>query len=679
MFYATEIAEISGEYAIDTRGATLRFIGYLPVKVGDMVFTDGTVIFGNAKVKGGYHVFDEKILSGVPVLGSRYLLSSDVTILRGYLTERGKYKKYEIAGRNWIVNSKGKYIHDLSGEDIIDAYISDNGEEFIVTNGSYKKSQSISFHYPVVVSRVMMSNTIYKGSRFDSQPYDCALRSRYPQPYPIILGSDDFGNENIPVQILKKDNSAGKFELEQEFDLTPYASAIEILALQCSEEIESQSYNYNGEGFSWAEIVEREKAHSRVEWNPNTGSYEEWEELLEMYPDEYFLPADAQNKPSKFIAHTTAHILSCNVSENGFSGIVFAVSYGYCFPNIPPRFLYLLPRDYPSSSYMVHAPLQEWKCVPFGASALYAFENGVMSDIIYSRKFGGIDSDLTTIGEDGCLINAVSDYWSHGDLSNVSFQEMATTCHVQILPVSTATANKKLLPVGEGFYQMNQFGQLTFYDSEQNKIAEGIPVHDNFSHIEMGASWYETGTYQLDYERYPEIVHADYCLRVPFNDKPDAIIGIEYTPTGETFFVGAEFNTYVSDSQEHLETADYASSTGDTRDIQFGAFYCADYKAEDDLPIHRLHEDIKDNEGNATYYSSAYITPPFDGYYIKQGGTLEPLQFTPLFYKLKDGSYLYGVKGGKLYRKIKDTETVIGDDIKNFRLRELKDIRKAKT
>ena len=41
MFYATKIVSVGNGYVVDDRGNTLYFAGYLPVKVGDTVFTFG--------------------------------------------------------------------------------------------------------------------------------------------------------------------------------------------------------------------------------------------------------------------------------------------------------------------------------------------------------------------------------------------------------------------------------------------------------------------------------------------------------------------------------------------------------------------------------------------------------------------------------------------------------------
>lgn len=136
MFYATRIQSVGNGVAVDTSGKTLTFIGYLPVKAGDTVFTDGNVIFGNAPPKGDDAIFDER--SGIPVLGDEYSLSTSdpKDELRGYFNKSGKFKEYEIKGDEWIVNDKKIYAHDDDESDdeskIIDAEIAEDGELYTV-------------------------------------------------------------------------------------------------------------------------------------------------------------------------------------------------------------------------------------------------------------------------------------------------------------------------------------------------------------------------------------------------------------------------------------------------------------------------------------------------------------------------------------------------------------------
>lgn len=93
MFYRTQIKSVTTYGAIDMSGKSLSFIGYLPVKAGDWVYTNGKVIFGNVPSKGSPVVFDEE-LSGVPVLDSGELNTPPtfpVTFKVGF-TETDNYK-----------------------------------------------------------------------------------------------------------------------------------------------------------------------------------------------------------------------------------------------------------------------------------------------------------------------------------------------------------------------------------------------------------------------------------------------------------------------------------------------------------------------------------------------------------------------------------------------------------
>ena len=127
MFYATRIQSIENGFAIDEQGKSLRFIGYLPVKEGDTVYTDGNIIFGNATPRGG--VFIPDVSGGIPVIGSVPVIGSE---LRGYFTPQGKFKAFKIKGDKWLTNDKKVYEHEQGNSDIIDAEISDDGALYTV-------------------------------------------------------------------------------------------------------------------------------------------------------------------------------------------------------------------------------------------------------------------------------------------------------------------------------------------------------------------------------------------------------------------------------------------------------------------------------------------------------------------------------------------------------------------
>lgn len=127
MFYATTIKSVTTGGAVDVNGRSLQFIGYLPVKAGDTVFTDGKYIFGNAPPKGAPAIFDEQ--SGIPI--SATTVPPRHSDLRGYFTPKGKFKSYRVAGDDWLVNDKKSFKHDTES-DIIDAEISDDGALYTV-------------------------------------------------------------------------------------------------------------------------------------------------------------------------------------------------------------------------------------------------------------------------------------------------------------------------------------------------------------------------------------------------------------------------------------------------------------------------------------------------------------------------------------------------------------------
>lgn len=141
MFYRTQIKSVTTYGAIDMAGRPLSFIGYLPVKAGDWVYTDGRVIFGNVPPKGSAVTFSE-VSSGVPILGNEEL--------RGYFSKSGRFKKYSIAQDDWIVNSDEKFAHGadtFNDAKIIDADFSEKGELYTVEKKVIEIAEDSDFHY----------------------------------------------------------------------------------------------------------------------------------------------------------------------------------------------------------------------------------------------------------------------------------------------------------------------------------------------------------------------------------------------------------------------------------------------------------------------------------------------------------------------------------------------------
>ncbi len=117
MFYQTTVKSVTAGGVIDVQGKSLSLIGNKLVRVGDLIWTDGNVVFGHTPIRGGGILHAEP--SGIPVLADD---------LRGYFNLSGDYKPYNIKGDTWIVNDKKIYAHDNNAAEIIDAEIADDGK-----------------------------------------------------------------------------------------------------------------------------------------------------------------------------------------------------------------------------------------------------------------------------------------------------------------------------------------------------------------------------------------------------------------------------------------------------------------------------------------------------------------------------------------------------------------------
>lgn len=594
MFYATQIQSVHTGGAVDVQGRNLIFIGYMPVKAGDTVYTDGRVIFGNAPPKGSPDIFDDP--HGIPVLGERD--STSLEELRGYFTPRGKYKRYEVAHDDWITNSDKIFNHGnefVGTNKVIDANVADNGDKLIVTGGLYRDSHTFQSTYveiPLKDSRTWWDGAI---------PYYRVNVLRQ------TFGSDDYAVEKTPAQLFIENKSA------ETLDLEPYAKDVEARALSCAADIMAQSFEEQVGGRPYMTLEELSDIDFEY-YNTNFPEDADWIWLVSGASNEV-----AQSRPENpFIAYSSAHLMTCDVSDKGFKGIVFASAYGYCFPHIQPRFSIAWYSDSGRYSYraifnargkpFVSYFLYEWKCVPFGVSCFYEIcDDGTITPIA-CRNFGGINSDVAVVNdEDGYLIDRVGGAPT-GLLANIEKKR-----HIELLAhmPNFDLPENKLFPVGDGFYRMDKFGRLSFFDKEKNLVADNIPVHDDFYHI--------------------EIAHGGYVRDTVFNDKP-------------------YLNCKVYTSDGKIDNA-YMVSNG----------------------VAAI------NDGTTIIQAEQGTLPLMDGYYIKYPtGIFEPLQFTPLFFQFKDKSCLYGVKGGKLYHKTDEGTELVGDGLKNFRLRELKNIRKAK-
>ena len=152
---------------------------------------------------------------------------------------------------------------------------------------------------------------------------------------------------------------------------------------------------------------------------------------------------------------------------------------------------------------------------------------------------------------------------------------------------------------------MNKFGQITFRDSDENILAENLPVNDNFCYGEIDSCFVDTlTTSQINYTLY--------------------------TPDGNSQAKTIELDNML---------------------VKFDTAYNAN------LPTKPQN---------------------FFGLLTDTENFYNAFTLKPIIKKLSDGKYLFGNHGGKLYLKTGDNIQEVGDNLKNFRLEELKNIKKAK-
>jgi len=203
MFYRTQIKSVTGSVVVDKDGKNLQFMGYLPVKAGDWVFTDGKFIFGNVPPRGSPAVFAE-VQSGIPVLCDYD--SSGEDELRGYFDNRGKFKKYRVNAKNWLVNDDKNFKHDEGNNIILDAEISADGALLtvekkvtqIVENDT--PSTMLFYHYYSAYYHPYHRQDYYSMLNFERYTRGLETKQAYHQNWWTVHPYDpDYSKNTTPI------------------------------------------------------------------------------------------------------------------------------------------------------------------------------------------------------------------------------------------------------------------------------------------------------------------------------------------------------------------------------------------------------------------------------------------------------------------------------------------------
>lgn len=610
-YYQTKIQSTGAGYAVDVQGKRLTFIGNLPCKAGDTVWTDGKVIFGNM-TRRGTPLLDETT-AGIPVL-SRSNHS-------GYFTKSGIFKQKQFGAEDWITNSK-KIIEtgeeEISGQKIIDAEIGSDGSLLTATDGFYRQNQTVTYKNHLYLLRAWFPADWYPVDPVNGNWHPSAdeLANDWRYSLTALFYTDEgeeitFGtnatNENSDAVFFYNGSETSRVNLKQYADLAEAAALAVQSAIMAKSMKDATTFN------------------------------------LVQQPD----------PPNNFIASSYARIVTLHLDKSGnWDAVIAASAYGYCFPYLAfdaslffrsfPNFedltfseplaqclrrfermyfqldpgppVYLDIEQYPQSGYnfgngeereryvldaiAYYIPRARfryhvWFPMLFSAFKLLRVHNGVVTDTIFSNAFGGREISESVPGGDGTL------KWDERGAYSYRFDDFVVA--------ETEVKNKWDFPISDDFYFR----------------ADGLKI--------------ET-IYRTDGQKVVDV--------------PDAVNALLHDDYYEAYFA-SPLSIY-----KKLDTVASEIFTSITLPRIRDRF----------IPIPR-----------AIYKSTAPTDPSYaylSGWFRRNH---DDLRISHCFAELRDGRYLLGIRDGKLIVFTEDGEvTEVADGLKNFRLCEMKNIKRAR-
>lgn len=639
MFYKTKIQSINGGSIIDAQGRRLAFIGYLPVKVGDTVFTDGKYIFGNVPPKGSTVVFDEP--SGIPVLGDS---DSSDNELRGYFTTQGRFKNYKIAQDDWMTNSKKSFAHgqkELAGEKVIDANVAEDGKELIVTDGFYRKCQYVKYHNHLyyVIMRYMYeveSDEIVFSA--DTHPFIDSIKPIEGQE--VTLGADA-ADINKPVSIYKDGKKITEISLES------FAQKAEEECWNCYSELANES----------TDITE----------------YINWE-CSQMEPTNFIKQPAPPSGP--FIALKYSRVESFKVDEDGnWDAIISSAAYGHCFfyITLPGSLFYTLFKDESLKDFSralvdmldgLEKQIFDENKYPFLSINKYRKFEGKKkdSDGNYTEEY-----ETYTLAKLEYYIPLVRFkhtkwepfYFSSNFLFHVHNGEIVTT-------IIGASGGGNSCQITEGWDEETSYGESIFTISTPERT---YPDDDyNYTLSEKNEWDFPLDAeYTLHGEGY-DLLGIRLDEKTVFNISEDIRNSISNIRVLPSYPMPFEF-LY---DEKALEMA----GTTPENPYQSDELFNIQHRWITQFIYRPNNEDIDSylNDEDKEIYYPLWMHLSED----KEDSDDGFFRFNPVFLLLKNGEAFFGFHDGKLYHKTKTGEEVIGDGLKNFRLQELKRISKAR-
>lgn len=286
-YYPTQIESVGNGTATDVQGKKLRFVGNLPCKAGDTVWTDSKVIFGNSTPKPAPLLDDMR--AGIPVVADK--IKDDEEKKSGYLLPNGNFRKRKLAADEWIVNDEKNYEHG-DEENIIDAEIDDNGDIWTVKDGFYRYKSVPIVHNHLYTQGFYAPKDADLEKRAEESDTTFQICSKTTPYFGELFNFDFVSFADIPAEdtdIIFYKNGAEQFKV----NLKQFADLVEELALEAGSRIMEKS----------------DKEEGAVNWT--------------MQP----APPDSD------IALSYASVASLTIDKEGnYDAIISAGAMGLCYP-----------------------------------------------------------------------------------------------------------------------------------------------------------------------------------------------------------------------------------------------------------------------------------------------------------------------------------------------------------
>ena len=535
----------------------------------------------------------------------------------GYIKLNGRFKAKDISSADWIVNTDRIFENgnDAENAETIDTEINNNGDLVTVTNGFYRFKSAPTFHNHLYTQTYRAISENESRYRIISEVTPY-VGQLFDYPAKSFA---DIPVENTPV-ILN----------QEEINLKSYADMAETFALAAKNNIMQNS----------------NKENNAVNWTRQ--------------------PAP----PDDFIALSYAAVVGFHVSRNGdWDAIISTAAMGICFPYL----------TFDGSIFDRAFPNDEDKT--FSEDLVKCINN--FEDVVFNLQSLPFEPTFEQYEEfDGTEKDYNDEYtpeFKEYILDKVEYYiPLARFRYYYWFPIIFSAC--KILHVHNGevtgtIYQSHGGGNVVIapdvWDEKEEKNSAAEVTFDDFVYNYSEAEDAEgKGKYlPLDEDYYCEF-------------SPISIWEVYGTKDG-TFSLSD--NIYVAEDLGGYEAyGEYQGYYYSLLDSEATNIATQNNISVDNLygraiftPALSYHFEGLSND---SYLDNPYkINYPYmSGWFKNPDEDNDDAVISYCFAKLKNGDFLLGARGGSLYRVGSDGTYKLGSGLKNFRLRELKNINKAK-